>query len=67
MTRRRGKHSRLHTQSVKHSRSYTTKRRRLTFRIPAHPGRFRPSAEIIVVSFDRSGSSTRITRKVRLR
>jgi hypothetical protein len=67
MTRRVGKHSRLHTQSVKHSRTYTTRRRTLTFRIPAHATRFKPSAEIIVVSFDRSGSSTRITRKVRLR
>ena len=67
MTRRLGRHSKLRTQSVKHSRTYTTKRRTLRFRIPARVSRFKPSAEIIVVSVDRSGSSTRITRKVRLR
>jgi hypothetical protein len=67
MTRRTGRHSRLHTQSVKHSSTFTTRSRTLHFRIPAHAAGLKPQAQIVVVSFDRSGMSSRATRKVRIR
>jgi hypothetical protein len=63
MTRRPGK-QRFHTQSVRHAETFSTRTRRLGFRIPAHAARLRARAEVVVVAFDRSGASSRITRNV---
>ena len=67
MTRRLGRHKKLHTQAVKHARRFTTRPRTLSFRIPLHAANLRPRAELVVVAFDRSGSSSRVTRKLRIR
>jgi hypothetical protein len=67
MTRRLGKHSKLRTQAVRHARQFSTRARTLTFRVPAHASNLRPDAELVLVAFDRSGTSSRTTRKVRLR
>jgi len=65
MTRRPGK-QRFHTQSVRHANTFSTRTRHLSFRIPAHAALLRARAEVVVVAFDRSGASSRITRNVRI-
>jgi hypothetical protein len=66
MTRRPGK-PRFRTQSVRHSGAFSTRTRHLHFRIPAHAARLRARAEVVVVAFDRSGASSRVTRNVLIR
>lgn len=66
MTRRAGS-KKLRTQSTLHSRTYSTRTRRLRFRIPAHASRLASSAKVLLVAFDRSGASTRVARNVRIR
>ena len=63
MTRRTGK-KKFHTQSVRHAKTFSTRTRRLSFRIPAHAARLRARAQVVVVAFDRSGASSRTTRNV---
>ena len=66
MTRRT--HSkRFHTQSKSRTRRFSSRRRSLHLALPAHAARLRRGAEVVVVATDRSGTSSRVTRTVRIR
>jgi len=65
MTRRRGRRK-FRTQSRKLTHSFKAGRQRLSVRLPAHSARLRPRAELVVVATDRSGTSARVTRRLRL-
>ncbi len=66
MTRRPGSH-RYRTQSTTHARRFSSHTRHLHLRLPAHAARVQRLARVIVVASDRSGTSTRVTRSVRVR
>jgi len=66
MTRRSGRR-RFHTQSTTHARRFSSRARRLHLRLPAHAAHIQRRAKAIVVAYDHSGTSTRVTRSVRVR
>jgi hypothetical protein len=65
MTRKRHRH-RFKTQSTARTRSFSSKTRHLSLRIPAHTASLQGRARVVVQGFDRSGDTTRVTRSVRL-
>jgi hypothetical protein len=65
MTRRRGK-PKFHTQTRTQTRAFKSGRFLLHLSLPAHVAKLRPVAQVIVVATDRSGTSTRVSRNVRL-
>jgi hypothetical protein len=66
MTRRT--HSRrFHTQSRSRTRRFSSRRMSLHLALPAHASRLQRVAEVVVVATDRSGTSSRVTRTVRIR
>jgi hypothetical protein len=65
MTRRTGERK-LRTKSRTLTRRFKNGTQQLRVKLPAHGARLRPRAELIVVATDRSGASSRLTRKVLL-
>jgi hypothetical protein len=66
MTRRRGK-SKFHTQARTRTRKFGAGQFVLHLSLPTRVGRLRPVGQLIVVATDRSGTSARVTRQVRLK
>ena len=66
MTRRSGSR-RFRTQATTHAKRFSSRTRRLHLRLPARTARVQRLARVIVVASDRSGTSTRVTRRVRVR
>jgi len=65
MTRRRGK-PKFHTQARTQTRAFKSGRFVLHLSLPSHVSKLRPVGRVVVVATDRSGTSTRVSRNVRL-
>jgi hypothetical protein len=65
MTRKRSS-KRFHTQTTTRTRSFRTGTLKLHLKLPVHTASLRPQAEVVVVANDPGGTSTRVTRKIRL-
>lgn len=66
MTRRLGKRK-FKTQGTARTRSFKSGHQTLRLKLPAHAAKLRRQAEVVIVATDRSGTSSRATRKVIIR